>query len=107
MPRFLFHRALQAIVVLALMSFAVYFLIGLMPGDPIDLMISANPRLTAADAERLRAVYGLDRPLVERYAAWATDALSGDFGYSRAYSRPVLDVLGPRLANTAALMLAA
>ncbi len=107
MLRFLVHRALQSLVVLALMSFAVYGLIGLMPGDPIDLMINANPRLTAEDATRLRAVYGLDRPLVERYGLWAWDALRGDFGYSRGFARPVLEVIGPRLANTALLMSAA
>ncbi len=104
---FLSRRAVQSLIVLALMSFFVYSLIGLMPGDPIDLMINANPRLTSADAERLRAIYGLDRPLIERYAAWATDALRGDFGYSRTFNRPVLEILGPRLANTAALMLSA
>jgi peptide/nickel transport system permease protein len=107
MIRFLVHRALQSLVVLAAMSFVVYFLIGLMPGDPIDLMIGANPRLTQEDAQRLRAVYGLDQPLLARYAAWAGDALTGDFGYSRGFARPVLEVIGPRLANTAALMIAA
>jgi peptide/nickel transport system permease protein len=89
------------------MSFVIYALIGLMPGDPIDLMISANPQLTPADAERLRRIHGLDRPIVERYLAWAGAALGGDFGYSRAYARPVLDVLGGRLLNTAALMIGA
>jgi peptide/nickel transport system permease protein len=107
MLRFLVHRALQSLVVLAAMSFVVYSLIGLMPGDPIDLMIGANPRLTAEDAQRLRAIYGLDRPLLARYAAWAGDALTGDFGYSRGFARPVLEVIFPRLANTAALMIAA
>jgi len=107
MPGFLTRRAVQSLIVLALMSFVVYGLIGLMPGDPIDLMINANPKLTSADAERLRAIYGLDRPLIERYAAWATDALQGDFGYSRSYNRPVLEILGPRLANTAGLMVSA
>jgi peptide/nickel transport system permease protein len=107
MLRFLIHRAAQSIVVLALMSFVVYLLIGLMPGDPIELMVTSNPNLTPEDALRLRAIYGLDRPITERYAAWAADALTGDFGYSRGFSRPVLDVLGPRLANTAILMLTA
>jgi peptide/nickel transport system permease protein len=107
MIAFLARRGVQSLVVLAVMSFLVYGLIGLMPGDPIDLMISANPKLTAADAERLRAVYGLDRPLLERYAAWAGDALRGDFGYSRTFARPVTEVLAPRLVNTACLMLSA
>lgn len=107
MIRFLAHRALQSLVVLALMSFVVYALIGLMPGDPVDLMIGANPRLTQEDAARLREVYGLDKPILERYLAWAGSALTGDFGYSRGFARPVLDVIGPRLANTVGLMLAA
>lgn len=107
MLRFLIHRAVQSVIVLAVMSFVVYCLIGLMPGDPIELMITSNPRLTPEDADRLRAIYGLDRPIIERYAAWAADALRGDFGYSRGFARPVLDVLGPRLANTAILMLTA
>lgn len=107
MLSFLARRAIQSLVVLVFMSFVVYSLIGLMPGDPVDLMINANPRITAADAARLRQVYGLDRPLLDRYAAWARAALVGDFGYSRYYARPVLDVLEPRLANTAKLMLSA
>jgi peptide/nickel transport system permease protein len=107
MTRYIVDRVLQGLVVVAVMSFVIYGLIGLMPGDPIDLMISSNPHLTADDAARLRRVQGLDRPLVERYAAWAGAAVHGDFGYSRAFSRPVLEVIGPRLANTAALMIAA
>ncbi len=104
MTRFILLRLLQALAVLAIMSFVIYTLIGLMPGDPIDLMISSNPHLTSADAARLKALYGLDRPLIERYFAWAKAALSGDFGYSRLYLRPALETLLPRLGNTALLM---
>ena len=107
MIRYIVDRALQGIVVVVAMSFIIYSLIGLMPGDPVELMIGTNPNLTAEDATRLRRIYGLDRPLLERYAAWAGAAIGGDLGYSRTFSRPVLDVLGPRLANTAALMVAA
>ena len=56
------------------LSLVVYALIGLMPGDPIDLMMSADPSLTAADAVRLKALYGLDRPLLQRWAAWTVSA---------------------------------
>jgi peptide/nickel transport system permease protein len=102
--RFLAERLLQAVVVLAAMSFLVYVLLGLMPGDPIDLMMSGDPRMTPADMQRLRALEGLDRPLLERYAGWALKALQGDFGWSRSFRRPVLEVLAPRLANTVLLM---
>lgn len=100
MSRYLASRAVQTVVTLALMSFVVYLLIGLMPGDPIDMMIAGDPNMRSEDAARLRAVYGLDKPLLERYAAWAWQALQGNFGYSRTYSQPVLAVLWPRLINT-------
>jgi peptide/nickel transport system permease protein len=103
--RFVVMRLLQVAAVLAVMSFVIYGLIGLMPGDPIDQMLTADPHLTAADAARLKALYGLDRPLGERYLAWARGALSGDLGYSRLYAKPAVAALLPRLANTAVLML--
>ena len=80
-------------IVLAVMSFVVYALIGLMPGDPIDLMISADPKMTSEDAARLRQLHGLDRPIIERYGNWLAAALSGDFGYSRLFAKPVPEVL--------------
>ena len=104
MTRFLATRVVQSVIVLALMSFAIYALIGLMPGDPIDLMISADPKMTPEDAARLRALYGVDKPVVERYANWLWAALGGDLGYSRLYAAPVLDVLLPALGNTLILL---
>ncbi|MFZ5779062.1 MAG: ABC transporter permease [Pseudomonadota bacterium] len=103
MTRYLASRAVQTALTLAFMSFVVYLLIGLMPGDPIDMMIAGDPKMTSEDAARLRAVYGLDRPLVERYLAWATQALQGNFGYSRSFNQPVMAVLWPRLLNTLVL----
>src|SRR5258707_10837184 len=100
MSRYLASRAVETVVTLVLMSFVVYVLIGLMPGDPIDLMIAGDPKMTSADAARLRALYGVDRPLLERYASWALSALHGDMGYSRSFGQPVLAVLWPRLGNT-------
>lgn len=104
MSRRLLARLLQSLIVLLLVAFAGYALIGLMPGDPLDLMISADPRLTSEDVARLKALYGLDRPLLERFAHWLLAALSGDLGHSRLFARPVLEVLGPRLLNTLLLM---
>lgn len=107
MTRFLASRALQSLAVLTAMSFAVYVLMGLMPGDPIDLMIAADPKLTPEDAQRLRALHGLDRPILARYADWLGMVLQGDFGYSRLHSRPVPEVIAPALLNTVQLMGAA
>ena len=79
-------------------------LLGLMPGDPVDLLISADPRLTAADAARIKAAYGLDQPIHQRYANWLIAALQGDLGYSRLYAKPVLIVLWNALQYTLVLM---
>jgi peptide/nickel transport system permease protein len=105
MTAFLLRRLGGSLIVLLVMSILVYGLIGLMPGDPIDLMVSADPSLTAADAARLKALYGLDRPLLARWWAWLQAALAGDLGYSRLYGQAVTQVLGPRLLATLALML--
>lgn len=104
MIRYIAQRLAESIVVLFVMSFIIYALIGLMPGDPVDVMINANPRATAEDAARLRALYGLDRPIGERYLAWLGAAVQGDLGFSRLHARPVLEVLVPRLGNTVVLM---
>jgi peptide/nickel transport system permease protein len=101
---YLARRVAEIAAVTLLVSLAVYGLVGLMPGDPIDLMVSADPGLTAADAARLKALQGLDRPLLERWLRWLGNALAGDLGYSRLYSVPVADVLLPRLGSTLALM---
>jgi len=104
MTRFIFHRLWQSALVLGIVSFAVYSLIGLMPGDPVDLMITADPKITPEGAARLRELYGLDKPIFERYGNWLAAALRGDFGFSRLYARPVMDALLPALGNTLILL---
>ena len=104
MIRYAAIRLVEMIVLLVLMSFVVYGLIGLMPGDPVDLMRSSDPRMSAADAARLKALYGLDQPLLLRYSGWVRQTLAGDLGYSRLFSVPVWGALLPRLGNSLALM---
>ena len=99
-------RLAESLIVLLVMSFVIYALMALMPGDPIDIMVQSDPHLTPADATRLKEIYGLDQPLGKRYANWFFSAAQGDFGYSRIHNRPTLEILAPRLTNTAWLMLA-
>ncbi len=105
MRNFILRRCLQALAVLLVMSFVIYSLIGLMPGDPLDLMIQSNPGATPAVVARLREIYGLDQPIYLRYLHWLWSALQGDLGFSRTHSRPVLEVLAPALWTTCKLML--
>ncbi|MBL6079401.1 ABC transporter permease [Belnapia sp. T18] len=104
MLRLIAGRLVQIGVVLAILSALVWLAMGLMPGDPLDLAMAADPRLTAADAARLRALHGLDRPLAERYLAWAGAVLRGEFGFSRLYALPATAVLWPALRSTLVLL---
>src|SRR5438309_9869157 len=104
MIRFTTIRLVEIAATVLLMSFLIYALIGLMPGDPIDLMRQSDPRMNAADVARLKAVYGLDQPLFARYLGWVQQALAGDLGYSRLFGAPVWSTLLPRLGNSLLLM---
>lgn len=104
MIRYLLGRLVQSLIVLLIMSFVVYGLMGLMPGDPVDLMISSDPKITSKDATRLRKLYGLDKPIFERYGNWLKAAVSGDLGYSRIHAKPVLRALVPAMGRTALLL---
>ena len=105
MARFILRRVLQSLLVLLVMSFVIYGLIGLMPGDPIDIMVASNPGATPEVVARLRVIYGLDQPILYRYFHWLLAALQGDLGFSRTHSQPVLVVLLPALWTTCKLML--
>lgn len=105
MTGFLVQRLIESLIVLFVVAFLSYWMMGLMPGDPIDLMVTANPEFSAADAARLKALYGLDRPILERFVNWLKAAMQGDFGYSRLYGAPVFDILWPRLGNSLWLLL--
>ena len=87
------------------MSFVSFLLLNLMPGDPLDSFIRINPDLKSEDIQKLRESLSLDKPITTRYLIWIKSLLAGgDLGYSRSYSRPVLDILKPRIANSFILM---
>ncbi|MBV9786402.1 MAG: ABC transporter permease [Acidisphaera sp.] len=106
MAGFILRRIVQTACVLLVMSFVIYGLIGLMPGDPLDAMLASVPNVTPDVIEHLKQIYGLDQPLLLRYWHWLLAALSGDLGYSRTHSQPVLVVLLPALLQSCKLMLA-
>lgn len=104
MLKFIINRVCQSFAILFFMSFVIYWLLGLMPGDPIDLMVGSNPAISTDDIKRLKELYDLDKPIFERYLNWISNAVQGDLGYSRLFSQPVLDILTPRLLNSLILM---
>ena len=104
MTRLILSRLAQIAVTAAILSLCAFLLIALMPGDPIDLAIAADPRLTSEDAARLRELHGLNQPLMTRYLAWAGAVLEGRFGHSRLFAQPVAALLGPALRSSLELL---
>ncbi|OBZ97157.1 diguanylate cyclase [Pararhizobium polonicum] len=106
MLRYTTSRLLQAVLVTFVMSLLLFMLIGLMPGDPVENMLEGNPSLTPETMAQMRALYGVDQSLFARYGHWLYAALHGDLGYSSVYFKPVLEILGPAVIQTAKLLIA-
>jgi peptide/nickel transport system permease protein len=100
MTSYVIRRFIQTAVVLFVLSFLTYLLMGLMPGDPLDIACQANPQCTPDNLEEMKRNLGLDRPVYVRYLEWAGNVIQGDLGYSRTYQKPVTEILLPRLGNT-------
>ncbi len=103
----LLKRFTHMLGVLVILSVVLYYMLGLMPGDPVDLLITSRPHITTADIANLRKLYGLDQPIYIRYVKWVRQVLSGDLGFSRTYKRPTGEILYSRIGNTFRLMGAA
>jgi peptide/nickel transport system permease protein len=79
----------------------LFGVLSLKPGDPIEDMRLGNPGFTQADYDRLRELYGLDRPWYVQYVRWLGRVVRGDFGPSRQFGRPAGDlVFHSALPNT-------
>lgn len=110
---YLVRRFAQIAAILAVLSVVLFYALHLMPGSAEELLITANPLVTAEDVARLRKLRGLDAPIHIRYRCWLAGAddqrcawwpgpgiLGGDLGYSRVHKIPVADVVADRVANT-------
>ena len=96
------RRVSGAALVLAMVLALNFALFRMMPGDPVTSVM--DPDFSPEARERLRQVYGLDRPLYAQFALYVKSTLSFDFGVSFLTGRPVADELRSRVPNTAALL---
>ena len=101
--RFAARRLAQAVPLLLVVSLLVFALIHAVPGGPLSLYLE-NPNVRPADIERLRRAMGLDRPLAVQYLTWLAAFVRGDWGYSYADGRPVIDRLLERVPATLQLV---
>lgn len=91
-------RLLTMIATLFGVAVVVFVVIRVAPGDPISMMLP--PGASQADIDRLRALYGLDKSLVEQFVIWLTGVVHGDFGTSISLRQNVLGLVLGRLPAT-------
>lgn len=99
------NRCLQIIPALFVVVTLTFVLTRMIPGDPARAV--AGPQASVEDIARLRAIMGLDEPLIIQYKDYLLGVLKGDFGTSYSYNRPVLELVAERIPNTLLLALPA
>lgn len=103
MARFFLKHLLFLVLTLVVVSFLVFILTELTPGDVARKYLGAYA--TQEQVEILNKKMGLDRPVLVRYVEYVGRMLSGDLGVSTRFRVPVKDIIFDRLANTGLLAL--
>ncbi|GHB44401.1 peptide ABC transporter permease [Pseudovibrio japonicus] len=104
MKQFVFTRTFSGIPTLFGMTLIGFLIIGLTPGDPIEMELRRlGVAFSAEQVEALRVEYGLNKPLIQRYFLWLFDLFRLDLGTSIASGRPVLELFKEHLPITATL----
>jgi peptide/nickel transport system permease protein len=104
MTTYIVRRILLAILVLIIVSIMVFFLMRLLPGDPLLIYLGQSAQLqgmTDEQMEELRHQYGLDQNIATQYLRWIGGIIHGDFGTSLFYHEKVSKLLAERLPKTA------
>ena len=102
MLKYIIRRIIVAIPVLIGVSILSFIIIQMAPGDFLD-QLRINPAVSQETINKMTHQFGLDKPLVEQYFLWLKSALTGNFGYSYSYRRPVAELIWSRAFNTLVL----
>ena len=105
MIRYLIKKMLTLVLLLLLVSIAVFSVLFVLPGDSAQIMLGINA--TPETLANLRAELGLDQPFWTQYLDWLTNLITGSGNRSLNYDLPVYDLIVSRLAVTGPLALLA
>jgi peptide/nickel transport system permease protein len=103
MTAFIIRRLLMALLIIILVTLMVFFVIRLLPGDPLIIFLGQNAnveQMTQEKIDQLRHEYGLDKPIMEQYVNWINGILHGDLGRSITYRDHVGTLLKQRFPIT-------
>jgi len=98
--RYFIYRLVATIPVLLGVSVVVFFMLRLVPGDPVRLMFANQASPPPERIEEIRHQLGLDLPIWRQYLDYVTGVLQGDFGLSIRSRQPVFEEIVQRLPNT-------
>lgn len=101
MGNYLLKRILQAIGVVFCISLITFFVLNIVPGNPVEIMLGEFA--DKATIARVTHEMGLDQPIYIQYINWLKNMLTGDFGTSYFQNKPVIDILTSSFAVTAKL----
>ncbi len=111
MIAYIVRRLLLAILTIWAITVLAFLIIQLPPGDYVTSyvasMSASGSGVTEAEAQALREQYGFDQPLYVQYLKWMGLIMQGNYGMAIEWGRPVLDVIGDRMALTIVISLAA
>jgi peptide/nickel transport system permease protein len=102
MARYIMQRLALGVVVLWGLASLVFFILHLVPGDPVRQALGG--RASEETVAKVRAELGLDRPLLAQYQSFLVDLIHGDLGRSIALNASVTDILGQRLPPSLLLL---
>ena len=100
MTRFVIHRLLALIPLVIGVSFLVFLMLQLVPGDPVMMMLGEFSMATAKDVEALRQQLGFNDPLYIQYWNYFKSLITEDLGTSMRTKKPVIDLILARLPST-------
>ena len=92
MTAYIIRRLFMAVIILFLVTLVVFFVIRLLPGDPLIIFLGQSQELgnmSLQELEHLRAEFGLDKPIAVQYVRWIWDLFHGDLGTSINYHEKV------------------
>jgi ABC-type dipeptide/oligopeptide/nickel transport system permease component len=104
MVRYILKRLASFVPILAAVSVLVFFLVRVVPSDPIA-SLTKGKTVSRETRAALMEEFHLDRGLPEQYAIWIAGIVRGDFSSSYQYRKPVLELLAERLPTTLQLTL--
>jgi len=110
MTAYIIRRLIMAVIVLIIVTLIVFFVIRLLPGDPLIIFLgqqATQGAITEETLQALRVQYGLDKPILVQYGNWMWGILRGDLGESIYYHEDVGKLMGERFPVTLHLGLVA